>query len=88
MLVLFCLPENGKYDVTRKGKPSSTALFSSLLSAWVGGWSSVATGTLAITARVPLSWSLSCSPRTRQAPMLIIQLASPERTARAEPRKR
>lgn len=37
MLVWFCLSENGKYDVTRKGKPSSTALFSSLLSAWMGG---------------------------------------------------
>lgn len=47
MPVLFCLPENGKYDVTRKGRPSSTALFSSLLSAWVGGWSSVATAAAA-----------------------------------------
>lgn len=43
MLVLFCLPENGKYDVTRKGRPSNTALFSALLSAWVEGWSSFAT---------------------------------------------
>lgn len=37
MLVLFCLPENGKYDVTHKGRPSSTALFSALLSAWGAG---------------------------------------------------
>lgn len=50
MLVLFCLSENGKYDMTRKGKPSSAAPFSSLLSASVGGWSSTATATAAITA--------------------------------------
>lgn len=51
MLVLFCLSENGKYDVTRKGKPSSTTSFSSLHLASVGGWSSTATATAAVTAR-------------------------------------
>lgn len=51
MLVLLCLSENGKYDVTRKGKPSSTAPFSSLLLASLGGWASTATATSAITAR-------------------------------------
>lgn len=88
MLVWFGLPENGKYDVTRKGRLPSTALFSSLLSAWVRGWSSVATAAAAIAARVPLSWVFHAPPRTSQVPALIIQLANPERTERAELRKR
>lgn len=79
MLVLFRLAGNGKYDVTRKGKPMSTAPFS----ARVGGWSSAA-ATAAITARVPVSWSCPRSPRTSQAPIQIIPLANPEKTAGAE----
>lgn len=69
MLVWFYLPENGKYDVTRKGKLSSTALFSSLLSAWVRGWSSVATATAAIAARVPLSWVFHAPPGPAKHPL-------------------
>lgn len=87
MLVWFCLSENGKYDVTRKGKPSSTAPFSSLLLASVGGWSSTATVTLLSQQGSSVLESFML-PQDRKAPIQIIHLANPERTARAELRRR